>query len=569
MPKKSAHPARRRVISWGRFVFTTVIAVGLALAYALVWHDPADRGALEPMSVAKAPSASPRAGEAPAPPADRLTPEDKPVAPFAARAPADTDTVVASPTLAPAPPAADEAAAEPDTPSAAEKFSIAGRVLNRAGDALGGMTITASATRLFVDNGSGTPRTQPRYRTGSEFDGRYEFTGLANGEYLVRAAGDDRYAPAQLAVRAGVQSADLVLTKTSVLFVQGTTRSSDGDVLEGVYVLPLVAGAAGTTSDRDGRYELTIAAAVDAADIALRARRDGYREQVVSLNPPGDGSQVVALDFVLEPLGELAAVAGTVRGPAGEPLAGQHVSLYSPGLRRSHGAVTDTAGGFLIAGVAVAPDYRLRVAATAGYKDHQQDGLAVTSDGLQLDIVLEAGASGVVRGQMRDARGQAVPEFNLTLRSADTSLFAVAVSGGGDGRFQVTNVPAGDLLFVTRTSPRFTVSGIELAAGETLIVPVVLDWGTHMIQGWVLDDQGNPVPVPEVVLSWEHRQGAVRSTSRRVAATDAAGYFRFTQLGPGLHTVSVNASGFWRASVAQEAGEGGPEVFLRLKKVAD
>jgi len=112
------------------------------------------------------------------------------------------------------------------------------------------------------------------------------------------------------------------------------------------------------------------------------------------------------------------------------------------------------------------------------------------------------------------------------------------VSGDDGGFFALSRRRRpGDLS--TRSAPHFSVGGITIVPGESQEVRLVLDWGDQAIEGHVVDSRGNPLPGAQVSLSWFDRRDGITSSSGRSTVTDAGGLFRFTELGPGPHQLTV------------------------------
>jgi hypothetical protein len=73
------------------------------------------------------------------------------------------------------------------------------------------------------------------------------------------------------------------------------------------------------------------------------------------------------------------------------------------------------------------------------------------------------------------------------------------------------------------------------------------------------------VPGSKVSLTWFYQEGSIDSWSRRRTYTDGNGYFLFTQLGSGLHTLSVTAPGY--RSAHQEVDVDSGEILIQLQEV--
>jgi hypothetical protein len=65
--------------------------------------------------------------------------------------------------------------------------------------------------------------------------------------------------------------------------------------------------------------------------------------------------------------------------------------------------------------------------------------------------------------------------------------------------------------------------------------------------------------------SWRHDKDGITSLASRTTFADARGYFRFTRLGIGQHTVKVDAPGFNIAVLDYEVGAQAHELIVRLQ----
>ena len=160
--------------------------------------------------------------------------------------------------------------------------------------------------------------------------------------------------------------------------------------------------------------------------------------------------------------------------------------------------------------------------------------------------------------------GNAVGDFSLVLKTKETSYYNQKVIGDRAGNFEVRNAPAGELLLRTKSNPYYSIEGIRLAADAEQQVTVVLDWGYNEIWGQVVNADGYPVAVPNISLRWAHEQHGIRTTARRTTAADERGNFRFTQLGPGNHRLSINAAGYKPVSLNHDVAMQGSVLVVEL-----
>jgi protocatechuate 3,4-dioxygenase beta subunit len=455
-----------------------------------------------------------------------------------------------------------------DPMSSDELYSLSGWLFDESGAPVPGLSVIACTRRAMAESESGGMTTGGHERnTRSNSDGYFAFQQLVNGEYEVRTGDTERYEAARAIVRAGVDSAVLVVKEklNRSVHVHGTVESTKGGFLKGVRVVPVGQAGQGAHTNELGDYGLNLTIKARRNDYAFRFMQEGYRTQRLTLAAK-DIRDVddVRLDAFLEPEGNQATVSGTVTGADGPPVRRARVQLYSARLERSYQTGSDRTGRFSFPSVEVATDYRLWVRPKDRYKDYLEEGLVITSGKMDLPIVLEPSGLASLEGRMVDPDGAPVPGFSLWLRTANaTAQRYILVTGDQQGRFFVSELPEGELVFQTRSAPRFTVTGIALSGGVNQNVRLTLDTGSHTLDGYVLDSQDEPVPGALISLLWSHEDDGVRSRSTRQTVADANGYFLFTQLGSGLHTLNISASGFRGARVEYQVGAD-PEVLVKL-----
>ena len=471
----------------------------------------------------------------------------------------------ATPLLDASPPASEPDGARDKLRS---ELTLGGSVLDRDGNGVPGLPIQALPRRLFaaLDDGTGT-LPMPEQRATTDAAGHFSFDRLLDGEYELRIDETELYEKATAVVRAGVDSAVLVVaTKTErVLSVHGVVESTRGGPLKGVRVEVAGQPRLAAISDGAGAYGLRLPVSTRLQNAALRFIRNGYREQRLSVGADEalEANEVVR-DVRLEPVGVLAAVSGRVTGNDGPPVSRASVQLYSAGRGRRYQTVSDAAGQFVLDGVEESDDYRVWVHAEGGYRDRVQEGMAVDGQATTLDVVLESMGTASLRGSMVDPEGRPLPGFTLWLRSAYGGSRSLALTSDSQGRFAVGQLPEGPVALETRAIPQITVAGISLAAGPPREVVLALDVGPHALEGYVLRGSGTPVGGARVSLRWARDDGGLNSRSFRETLSDTRGYFLFTQLGLGPHTLSVTAAGFRSVRLEQPVASGAPPMEIKL-----
>ena len=129
-------------------------------------------------------------------------------------------------------------------------------------------------------------------------------------------------------------------------------------------------------------------------------------------------------------------------------------------------------------------------------------------------------------------------------------------------------MPAGVVVFNSRGTPEFSIGGIQLEAGETTEADLVIDWGDEQLAGVVEDSRGSLIAGAKVRLTWSNNTGGLISRSRRQTVTDSDGYFLFSELGPGPHTIQVTAPGYRPARRESPPSGTGGDVLIKLLEEA-
>jgi hypothetical protein len=442
--------------------------------------------------------------------------------------------------------------------------NISGRVMTTAGDGLPGLTIVASPERI---NTLGTSASETlRFWTVTDMFGAYTFQGLPEGEYTIRSSKAGKHQSARTSARTGVDYADLIVPHSDVLLASGQIVTPIGEPLEGVTVLPILPGQASVLSNDSGRFELPLVLKETARTFAIRFQRPGFNEAVVSVDYLRDVVDLSALDVVMEPVESWILVSGTVRSDSGSPLADRTVVLRPVDGQQSYRVKTERDGSFSFPGVESPSDYRLIVHGDARHKDFEQ--LVNVNPRLNpLDVVVDSWEFGKLTGQLRNANGVPVPNFDLVLRNAASRKPVAQLTTDQAGNFKVPAAPAGTLVISSQSTPHLLVQGLDVAAGKSQHVELTLDWGSHTISGTVTDSRGAPVPASQIILKWLSisNDGITSSATRRTAA-DLEGRFSFNSLGPGPHVVRVSAPGFVPVDMEHDLSRQGYEMNIRLDR---
>lgn len=454
--------------------------------------------------------------------------------------------------------------AEPETESAkserrgrtvskkenAGKLSIAGMVQAEEGYPLASVEVLAESIGMSdtrIKSGHTNPEVSRSAWTDPE--GSFYFYGLEGGEYRIRVAPLDGFAPAETRVRVGMMSAKLVLARLREVQIYGVVTSTEGKPLKGIRV---IAGPPTRTADSgaEGHYELDISIKGKNRPPAIHFRHEGYRDQSIQLESADlEGLFDYQLNLSMEPLEGLTALAGLISDTDGSPVAGKIVNIRSSRLKTSYRAQSDTKGQFLVQSIEPGKDYSLSVRPGDNYLDYQRTGMEIPASGLKLDIILEPQKQGELTGLMVDTEGRPVSGFAMTLKSKEVTGRAVEVVSDHTGFFFVEDFPEGSAVLKTNSYPVFEVQGLLLSHEVEEPVLVVLDIGNYSIEGQVTNAFGDVLAASDVSLGWQQGNSFVTNYSARKTITDQNGNFRFNGLGLGEHTLRVKSPGFSMAVV--------------------
>jgi protocatechuate 3,4-dioxygenase beta subunit len=445
---------------------------------------------------------------------------------------------------------------------------ISGWVFDQDGAPVNQIEVAATARRLAEGrDAAGFGGRAESALTDKE--GYFAFEELPDGEYLLETEATDDYDSARTMVRSGVTSVTLIVRggEASPVTIHGLVTDDQGGPIAGALVAP-TDEAQGTTTDGGGAYRLVLTVDDRPRTRSIRFTKAGYHPQILGV-PQSELQDTTAhrLDAQLDEIGGGVPFYGTVMAEDGRPVAQARVQLSSRSLQRSYQAFTASDGSFTIDDAEVGGGYRLWVRPKADYQDYLEWGLQVAPGGLSLTVLLEPLGTGSLRGRMIDGFGLPVPSFTLWMwNSAPGADRSLPVTGDRDGRFRVDQVPAGEVTFGSQGDPQFSIGVVQLEPGTTVEAELMLDWGDEQLAGLVLDSGGEPVSGAEVKLLWWGQAQDVLSRSKRRTVTDGSGYFLFSKLGPGAHTIVVSARGYRAVQREAMPTMPGGEVVIQLQE---
>ncbi len=332
--------------------------------------------------------------------------------------------------------------------------SLQGRVHGRDGRGL------AALVEIYSDDGK--PRSQ---QVGD--DGEFRFGGLAPGRWRLRAR----------ATGFGVREleVDLVggeISQVDVLLgggggMTGKVVDSQGQpVAEATILLTRGDETSQMRTGADGTFR------IDRPELL----GNGATVQAVSLQH-ADSERVDAVGGaeVTLTLGPGGEIHGFVQDAEGKPLPGSVVSVhgwapivpdpFSPQFVRPDRVVNE--GAAFAVGPLRPGRYRLRGEAP-GRGAVLVDDLVVTSGNVRDNVVIRLGVGGVVRGQVRDEQGQAVPDAKIIVWEPGAVLPPKSGRSDAEGRYIVRGVTPGRLSVRAQHPEYLTAmeSGVEVREAE-------------------------------------------------------------------------------------------------------
>jgi hypothetical protein len=302
-----------------------------------------------------------------------------------------------------------------------------------------------------------------------------------------------------------------------------------------------------TVSDETGKYDLTVWSAGSYV-LALKSPTGTPIAGHKSVDLADDDSQTV--DFALNS----SAVTGVVVDPAGQPLPGAWVAIYtSDGTIK---ATTDQAGAFAVD--AQAQGHASVQAGKAGFRGSDRIDVDLSQDGQVPPITLSLKRNETLHGTVLTAAGE--PVAGALVTSLSTSSDGVSASwsttSGADGGFDLAVPPGPPRAFVS--GPGCPLSEFDLVApaegadddddAEDTVDPNQLHCAAlpAVLELTFLDTAGKPVPHASVIL----RIGDL-VVPRRILATsllqlglpadaDGAGRLVLANLEPGTYDLFLS-----------------------------
>jgi large repetitive protein len=443
----------------------------------------------------------------------------------------------------------------------------------------------------MVLNFVGGPDARPSVQSGS--DGRFEFKGLAPGDYslLARKSGLADASLDPVKVAAGMDPVALSMGQGAT--ISGTVVDTSGQPAEGYVVEAVRAHAGGSPASRFASREPTGPDGAFLAD-GLRA---GETYDLLLMGPGAPGTRTPGVtapaDGVqLQAPGRGAIAGKVVDAQSGAALKDFEVSFSpdrsaggrgfvirvgGPGRRGGEGqrqAVHSDAGAFLLEDVPPGT-WQVNVEAK-GYEDARIGGVVVESGKTKDGVEVRASQGSAIRGRVLDlSNSQPVANAQVTAqvvggagRPPMAGLFGQnGVPTDADGAFEIDGLSPGRYL-VSVTHPDYADASQQVEVKDAVAAAEIRLDGGGSIGGGVISDTQRPLAGASVALQAAGEGGGRMGflAAMQTTLSDDSGHFRFDHLSAGRYTLvaSLRERSSAPVDVPLQAGETRQDVSLAL-----
>ena len=236
------------------------------------------------------------------------------------------------------------------------------------------------------------------------------------------------------------------------------------------------------------------------------------------------------------------SVWGTIRTESGAVTNHVKVMFYSLSLDMAYSTLSNANGYFYIDGLTPANDYGLWVVSGGLFQRYVREGIDISSDQTELSILLQDLPAGTLTGDVVNSGGVAVPSFGIKIRSPNKTIWSASVVTDRFGRFEVENVPIGEVEFLSTFGQAMLITGHVFEGDMQSPLILVVDEGPYELNGRVYDQYNDLVSGANVRLGWVSTEGGTRSVVNRYSITNSSGQFSMKGIGPGEHDLVLTAT---------------------------
>lgn len=417
---------------------------------------------------------------------------------------------------------------------AQQNASLSGQVLNGVNSqplANVEITLASAANRVDTEIAPFAADTVVRLMTTTDANGRYQFSNVPTGDYVIFAQGEDLadLAPITLVLEDGASEViDLTMTPGGAITGQ-VTSSNGGAVSTGIVTLFDRALAVQAVSIReDGTYLFEHVIPGREYQIFVQT------ETEAGLSPTGqqvDEGQALEIDMQTAPAARLT---GRVVSDNGTPVENAAVAIEGESLRWS--GLTDENGVYTLGGdgadlQTIIPDtYNIRVRADRHVSIFEESIDLTSPTQVTRDFTLQP--AGVVSGRVVDQNGS--PISNATVSAVGETGSENTTLTQEDGTYTLDLYNPDQVYTLTAFFPEHVsarITDVQAAAGQTTSgVNFTLQQGV-LVQG-TLTSEGEAT---RGIVDFYATDGEVYSIN-----ADSDGTFQFEGLAVGDYTVVVS-----------------------------
>ena len=434
-------------------------------------------------------------------------------------------------------------------------YYISGNVQNETGESLDDIRLSL----YELDEKSVVSKTRAHFHKADELGNFHLELSNPYGYKIVAKSTNWTYRKSTAIVPAVTSTINFVLRKSLNAEVYGIVTDIRGIPISGV-VVTNGSGEFRTVSDDNGQY--TLETRIPTTHLpAVSYFRTGYEEQRTTFNHDefNDQSQVEK-NIVLADSSSSTTLASWVRSTHGQGLSNLQVKIHSLPNNLLYTAYTNEYGYVEFEGIRANTTYKFEVEGKKPYSGYSDYSLHVTHGMEPVVATLERIQYVSISGRLIDEAGNLKSNFTMNMESKRNPKDKAVFTTNNYGYFELSDVPVGDIVFRTIRPPHFRITGITIDPSSHHYLQIPLNSGWHTMTGQVLDHLGLPIHKARVVLKGVLQRHGLTSSSMRTVSTQSNGLFEFTQIGKGLHDLTIYVDGYDPVEVQYDVGKHGEQI---------
>jgi protocatechuate 3,4-dioxygenase beta subunit len=432
---------------------------------------------------------------------------------------------------------------------------------------LTGTILALAMALLLVGFYPHTSETEPAPESPEQVAEAAIFTQQSSHRLTTTNADGDR-TDNQTRPQAGAITAD-TSGYTGKIEVYGRVIDENNQPLAGVLVADEI-NLGNSRSKSDGSYRISIEQDPLKTPVLIFLR-NGYRENRIGIaihNSPRQSSYEI--NVTLKSSADSTNVHGWVGNGLGEGLGGRKISIRAQAGQeigiKFYTVITASNGEFLFEGVHAGVTYKLTIEPSEQYAGYTREPLRVSPQTPRLTIMLDRLNLVDVEGLIVGVDNGPVANFGFNVQNLSLDYPDRRITSDSSGFFALRGFPAGELKLSTIAPEYFKITDLSLDTGNYQNLRLVIDKGSHLLSGWISDENGVPLEKARITLDAKFSDKDYQSHSHRSIVTDSSGYYQFSQLGGVDHRVSVYASGYATYEVNHRFSSFSDQLDIRLSK---